>query len=254
MLSVILFCFQKKGWINCEIFSEWMDHFIKYAKPSLENKVLLILDGHKSHTHNIPALQKASVAGVIMLSLPPHTSHQTQPLDLAFFKALKTYYSQNIDQWMRAHPGRAVTMYQVSQLFGPAYAKAVSVSVAINGFRKAGVFPINPIVYEEIAFCPAEATEQPDSSVGDNSVRSTNTDQENDSPLSCENNTEIALHVASAQDTPSENDDDQAEAPKKHKKKITIAIRQAETDKEYFCVVCGESHDEDWIQCAKRSE
>ena len=104
-------------------------------------------------------------------------------------------------------------MYQVSQLFGPAYAKAASVSVAINGFRKVGVFPINPNVHEEAAFCPAEVTEQPDSSVGDNSVLSTNTDQKNDSTLSSENNIEIALHAASAQDAPSENDNNQAEAP-----------------------------------------
>ena len=98
MLSVILFCFQKKGWINCEIFCEWIEHFIKHAKLSLEDKVLLILDGHKSHTNNVPALQKTSVAGVIKLSLLPHTSHQTQQLDVFFFQAIKTYYSQNIDQ------------------------------------------------------------------------------------------------------------------------------------------------------------
>ena len=103
-------------------------------------------------------------------------------------------------------------MHQVSQLFGPAYAKAASVSVVINGFKKAGVFPRNPNVYEEAAFCLAEVAKQPDSSVGDNSVLSTNTDQENDFTLSCENNTEIALHAVSAQDAPSENDDDQAEA------------------------------------------
>ena len=89
MLLVLLFCFQKKGWINCEIFSAWMDHSIKYAKPSLENKVLLILDRHKSHTHNILALQKASVPGVIMLSLPPSYQPPNPTVGLGFFQAIK---------------------------------------------------------------------------------------------------------------------------------------------------------------------
>lgn len=147
-------------------------------RPSLERKVLLVLDGHKTHTHNIPALQRASASGVIMLSLPPHTSHKTQPLDLSFFKPLKTYYSQNIDQWMRAHPGRAVTMYQVSQLFGSAYAKAASVSTAINGFRKSGLFPVNPDVYHESEFLPADITEIPHPEIQDSSMVSEDSNAE----------------------------------------------------------------------------
>lgn len=104
--------------MNNEIFVQWLEHFIQYTKPTLEKKVLLILDGHKSHTHSIKALDRTSEAGVMMLSLPPHTSHRLQPLDIAFFRPLKVYYSQQIDQWMRANPGRAVTMFQLRRLFG----------------------------------------------------------------------------------------------------------------------------------------
>ena len=152
---------QKKGWINCEIFCDWMEHFIKHTKPSLESKVLLILDGHKSHTHNLKAVERAAQSGVIMLSLPPKCSHRMQPLDLTFFKPLKTYYDQQISQWLRAHPGRAVTMFQISQLFGLAYGKAASVSCAVNGFRKSGIFPLNPLVFNDADFEPAEVTDRP---------------------------------------------------------------------------------------------
>ena len=112
--------------MNGEVFSEWLEHFIKFTKSTLEKKVLLILDGHKSHTHSIKALQRASDCGVMMISLPPHTSHRLQPLDLCFFKPLKTYYYQEVSKWLRNHPGRAVTQYQISQLFGFAYGKAAS--------------------------------------------------------------------------------------------------------------------------------
>ena len=83
--------------MNNDIFLEWIKHFIQHAKPSQEERVLLILDGHESHTHNIEALELASKSGVIMLSLPPHTSHRMHPLDLTFFKLLKTYYYQQIE-------------------------------------------------------------------------------------------------------------------------------------------------------------
>jgi len=72
-----------------DIFADWMNHFINNVKPNEAFKVLLILDGLKSHTHNLNALEKAKKSGVIMLLLPPHTSHRTQPLDISFFKPLK---------------------------------------------------------------------------------------------------------------------------------------------------------------------
>ncbi|XP_076799909.1 uncharacterized protein LOC143445003 [Clavelina lepadiformis] len=156
-----MFTCQKKGWMNNDIFLEWIKHFIQHAKPSQEERVLLILDGHKSHTHNIEALELASKSGVIMLSLPPHTSHRMQPLDLTFFKPLMTYYYQQIEQWLRANPGRAVSAFQICRLFGLAYRKAANVSCAVNGFRKAGIYPVNMLVFNDSDFAAAD-DQQPD--------------------------------------------------------------------------------------------
>ena len=83
---------------------------------SLPN-LILILDGHKSHYQSIKELECASQTGVVMISLPPHTSHRLQPLDLSFLSLQKTYYHQQVDSWMRNYPGR------VAQLFGVAYGK-----------------------------------------------------------------------------------------------------------------------------------
>ena len=54
---------------------------------------------------------------------------------------------------MQAQPGRAVTTYQVSELFGSAYAEAASINTAMNGFRAYGVFPTNCDVYEDCKYC-----------------------------------------------------------------------------------------------------
>ena len=104
--------------MNGEVFSEWLEHFIKFVKLTPDSKVLLFLDGHKSQTHTFEALQRASGSVVLMISLPPHTSHRLQPLNLCFFKPLKTYCYQELEKWLRNHPGRAVLQYQISQLFG----------------------------------------------------------------------------------------------------------------------------------------
>lgn len=143
------------------MFFEWVDHFIKFAQPCPSEKVLLILDGHKSHTQTLEALQKATESGIIMVSLPPHTSHRIQPLDISFFKPLKTYYYQQLDTWMRAHPGRAVSQFQFAGLFGAAYGKAASVSTALNGFRKSGISPLNRYIFEDHEFLPSVVTERP---------------------------------------------------------------------------------------------
>lgn len=67
------------GWSTSEIFVQFLEHFIKNIKPSLDNKVLLIIDNHETHI-TIDVINKAKDNGVVMLTIPPHTSHKLQPL------------------------------------------------------------------------------------------------------------------------------------------------------------------------------
>jgi len=155
-----LFKCQDNGWMTVELFSEWMAHFIQFAKPDKDpnKKILLILDGHVSHTQNLTALQMAREAGIIMLSLPSHTTHRMQPLDIAFFRPLSSYYGQEADKWIRHNPGRSLTHFQVCQLFGRAYNKAASLETASGGFRNAGIWPVDRSVFKDCDFAPSEVT------------------------------------------------------------------------------------------------
>ena len=90
--SLFLLLIRKKDGSTAKLFVSGLNIFIKYAKPSKENKFVNILHRYKSHNHNILALQRASESGIIMLSLSPHTSHKMQPLYLTFLKPFKTYY------------------------------------------------------------------------------------------------------------------------------------------------------------------
>jgi hypothetical protein len=78
-----------------------LKEFIKLVKPSKENKVLLLLDGHTSHSKNLAAIELARANGVIILQLPGHTTHRLQPLDVSIFGPLETYYNQAVEKWMR---------------------------------------------------------------------------------------------------------------------------------------------------------
>ncbi|KAJ4437521.1 hypothetical protein ANN_17666 [Periplaneta americana] len=99
---------------------EWLEHFCQHVKASLEDKVLLVLDGHSSHK-NLVVLEYAKTNGVIMVCLPPHCTHRMQPLDVAFFGPFKIFYDQEITRWLKAHSGGVVTQYQISSILSVAF-------------------------------------------------------------------------------------------------------------------------------------
>ena len=73
-----------------------------------------------------------------MLSFPPHTTHNMQPLDVNCFRSLKNWYTIEIEKFLRTHPGQAITVHQVSKLVNASFLAASTMSTAVNGFRKAG--------------------------------------------------------------------------------------------------------------------
>ena len=49
---------------------------------------MLILDNHVAYTKYLAATEMTPEAGVVMVSLPPHTIHRFQSLDGAFFRTV----------------------------------------------------------------------------------------------------------------------------------------------------------------------
>lgn len=157
---------QEKGWMNGEVFLKWMQHFVKYAKPSKEAKALLLLDGHSSHK-NLDVLTFAKENNIILFCFPPHCTHKMQPLDVSFFGPLNTFYNQELRIWLRNHPGRTVTHFQVAELFKQAYLRAATVNNGQNGFAASGIYPLNENIFPEWMFAPADVT---DNDLGESSV------------------------------------------------------------------------------------
>ena len=153
----------KSGWMQSEIFVQWFRHFLKHTHPTAGDPVLLILDGHSTHTKSIALIELARTNHVSIICLPPHTTHRLQPLDVSLMKPLNSYTDQAITKWLRNHPGRALTQFQLGAIFGQAYTKAATMNTAINGFRRTGIYPTDRHVFEDSDFNASMVTDIPDS-------------------------------------------------------------------------------------------
>ena len=153
----------QSGWTDKDVFIVWFCHFLSVAKASVDNKHVIILDGHHSHK-SLEVINMARENGVTIITLPPHSTHRMQPLDVAVFKSLKSAYNNSVDTWMRSNPGRRVSEYEIAQLFSTAYTKAATMDRAINGFRAAGLWPNDAGVFTDEDFVASQLTDetQPD--------------------------------------------------------------------------------------------
>lgn len=147
------------GWIQKESFLSWFRNFVAFSGASKESPVLLLLDGHASHTKSIDLIDLAREKGVVLLCFPPHCTHKLQPLDVAFTKPLSKYYEDEVRKWLRSHPGRVVSLFQIASLFGAAYLQAATMLTAINGFRRTGIWPVDVNVFTETDFLPVTTTD-----------------------------------------------------------------------------------------------
>ena len=148
------------GWMTKEVFVQYMKHFQQHVKSSKESPTLLIVDGHKSHTQSLEAIKFANQHGIVMLSLPPHTSHLLQPLDVGFFGPFKRYYDQYIDAYLKQNPGEVFTEFKVAAGVKYAFEKSATFQISANSFKKTSISPLNRHVFTEDDFKPSDTTEQ----------------------------------------------------------------------------------------------
>lgn len=130
----------QSGWINTELFLKWFKEFVRGVGS--ERPVILIMDSHVSHV-TPDVLEIASKNEIIIVTIPPHTSHILQPLDVSVYKPLKQAWQENVRRFQEGSPFRRPGRYDFHALFNPSFLKAFSKENIISGFNRTGIFPLN---------------------------------------------------------------------------------------------------------------
>lgn len=119
------------------IFYPWLEKQENIQKP-----VLLFLDGHKSHL-TLHLSHFCAENGIEVIALYPNSTHILQPMDIAVFRPLKTFFRKEVAQWRLKNMGAKLK----KENFAPVFKKAldqISKDCIKNGFRGGGLHPFGP--------------------------------------------------------------------------------------------------------------
>ncbi|XP_072026714.1 LOW QUALITY PROTEIN: uncharacterized protein [Amphiura filiformis] len=148
--------FTESGWIRSVAFEKWFGNLFipyinKHVRPhNKEQKVVLILDGHKSH-ETLRTLKEAQENYVDIICLPPNTTHLLQPLDITFFKSLKCHWNRENEAYCRENHGEFVKKGSFMKVFQKSWDKCCQkTGVVSNGFKRVGIAPYKRLTLGDI--------------------------------------------------------------------------------------------------------
>ena len=153
----------EETWAQCASF------FVKgVAEKYPGGKHLLLLDGHSSRV-SLDAINDFRASGNDIFTLPPHSSHVTQPFDVAIAKALKSNLRSALERIRLGDDttaGRSISGANIMKGFKIAFNETMLPRVdkatgdkhtlASQGFAKAGIYPFNRAIVESRYAKPAE--------------------------------------------------------------------------------------------------
>ncbi|XP_065669381.1 uncharacterized protein LOC136088747 [Hydra vulgaris] len=137
----------KSGWFDGAAFEEW---FFSIVLPSLKKKLgYKVLLGDNLSSHISPKVINACEKNeILFVCLPPNNTHITQPLDVTFFKPLKTAWRRIITEYKVSPVG--CTKASLEKQHFPELLNNLFIAIKPNqannlksGFRKCGIYPVN---------------------------------------------------------------------------------------------------------------
>lgn len=85
-------CRSEKGWIDSTLFVEFLEDLKSQLPAERRNeKVVLVVDGHSSHT-TTEAVEWCCANNWELVTFPPHCTHKMQPLDVECYKTVKNAF------------------------------------------------------------------------------------------------------------------------------------------------------------------
>ena len=154
----------ENGWTDNEIGLLWIKGcFDPETTPSGDDSEtrwrILALDGHASHI-STQTVAYCITKKIILLCLPPHTTHFLQPLDIGIFNPLAKVYRLHIALITQFGAGYHIDKCDFLEQLKEARNKAISPINIGKAWRKSGLSPYNPERILQL-YPPAEPAEQP---------------------------------------------------------------------------------------------
>ena len=159
----------KSGYMDEPSFLKLLKHLRNQITCCPERPVLMLVDGHSSHVGYSIAMY-CKQEGIILQTLPPHTSHASQPLDRGVYSAFKRYLKEGHEDWIRNHPGQAIKIYDVPIISEPAIKKAFSSNNIIKDFKATGIYPFSRTAIPGSMYSLAIPTDLPGEKVTSNII------------------------------------------------------------------------------------
>ena len=154
------FASSTSGWMNKNIFTYWALLFLTEISlyrlglpPELrDQRILLLLDGHKSRNNYFVARVFDSF-GIDILIFPGHTSHILQAFDVSVASPLKTAYKEwlltydldleNLIQTLRPRKKLKEIRIMMIKCLNNALSQSATLGNIQSGFKASGVCPLN---------------------------------------------------------------------------------------------------------------
>jgi hypothetical protein len=134
-------------------FYDWLVHFSKHTNSAIANPVLLSMDNHLTHT-TLKVFDFCKENGIVVVSLPPHTSHRMQPLGVTFYGPLKSAYNQEYGVFLKINSYKQNLQDNLASLFTTAYSRVAAIEKAVKGFQSTGIFPFYKNIFHDEDFSP----------------------------------------------------------------------------------------------------
>ena len=143
-----LYGLSPKGWIDRSLFNDWFFDLFLLNIPTAR-PVLLLMDGHSAH-YCPEVIRAAASEKVVLFTLPPHTTHLTQPLDKGCFAPLKVEWRQRCHEFYAENPGKIVSRYDFNDIFRDVWMQGMSMRNIISAFKTTGVYPLSRQVIKKV--------------------------------------------------------------------------------------------------------
>ncbi|CAF3241860.1 unnamed protein product [Rotaria socialis] len=138
----------ESGWISEGLFTEWFKSCFLERTKHIDRPLLLVMDSHPTHI-NIDVIELAIKNKVILLCLPPHSTHALQPLDVVTLSSAKKFWKKIVSKYFSRSNRKTIRKIDFPSLLKYLMEEAFTKRQCVSGFARCGLWPFDGDVMKE---------------------------------------------------------------------------------------------------------